>query len=102
MTSVRYNQPGAPANPPQHLPGDEGDPDNRPPGQGAGNAASPGPHVGPQGLDPADPHPPEEGDPYNARHPKGAKPPPKDIGPNPAVHNGSAPPRPHNTGSGAE
>ncbi len=49
-----------------------------------------------EGLDPADPHPPEEGDPYNTRHPDGWHPHPKDIGPNLAVHNGTAPGRPDN------
>jgi len=49
-----------------------------------------------EGLDPADPHPAEEGDPYNARGPGAGlgKPTPKDIGPNPAVHDGTAPSRP--------
>jgi hypothetical protein len=100
MTNVRHNEPGAPTNTPQH-PGDQGDPDNRLPGQGAGNAAPPGPNEGPQGLDPADPHPAEEGDPYDARHPR-AKPPTENIGPNPAAQKGTAPPRPHSAGNGAE
>jgi len=102
MTTVRHNQPGAPTNTPQHLPGDQGQPPNPTPGQGAGNAAAPGSHNGPQGLDASDPHPAEEGHPYDARHPGGANPPTKDIGPNPAVHDGSAPARPHNAGSGSE
>jgi len=57
-----------------------------------------------QGLDPADPHPSVEGNPYGAKRPGGANPPAPgtDIGPNPSKHNGSAPPRPHNAGSGAE
>lgn len=43
---------------------------------------------GQQGLDPADPHPAEEGNPYAARRPGGANPPSpdKDIGPNPSRH----------------
>lgn len=51
-----------------------------------------------EGVDAADPHPEQEGDPYNARKPVGQHPPDlaKDIGPNPAKHNGSAPSRPHN------
>lgn len=100
MTNVRHNKPGAPTNTPQHLPDDQDRPLNPSSGQGAGNAASLGPHEGAQGLDPADPHPAEEGHPYDARHPGGANPPTKDIGPNPSVHSGTAPPRPHNAGSG--
>lgn len=50
-----------------------------------------------EGLDPADPHPAEEGDPYNVRDPQSAhRPASKDIGPNPAKHDGSAPRRPDN------
>jgi hypothetical protein len=50
-----------------------------------------------EGLDPADPHPAEEGDPsYNTQHPDGVHPHPKDIGPNPARHDGNPPPRPNN------
>ena len=55
-----------------------------------------------EGLDPADPHPAEEGDPYNAHGP-GADdnmPSAKDIGPNPAVHTGSPPPRRDNSSTG--
>jgi hypothetical protein len=101
MTNARHNQPSAPTNTPQHLPGDQGPP-NPTRGRGAGNATSPGPHQGPQGLDTSDPHPAEEGHPYDARHPGGANPPTKDIGPNPAVHEGGAPARPHNADSGPE
>jgi hypothetical protein len=101
-SSVRHNQPGAPANTPQHLPGDEGRPHNPKVSRGAADAAAPATHEGPQGLDAADPHPAEEGDPYDARHPGGANPPSEEIDPNPAVHDGAAPPRPHNAGSGAE
>ncbi|MEO8757227.1 MAG: hypothetical protein ABI398_05690 [Devosia sp.] len=50
-----------------------------------------------EGLDPDDPHPAEEGDPYNTRGPGGVvRGPTPDIGPNPAKHNGTAPPRPDN------
>lgn len=56
----------------------------------------PGPHEGPQGLDSADPHPPEEGDPYDNHHPERAKPNTADIGPNPAKHDGTPPAKPRN------
>ncbi|MEO9229755.1 MAG: hypothetical protein ABI216_12550, partial [Devosia sp.] len=50
-----------------------------------------------ESLDPDDPHPAEEGDPYNTRDSGGvAKGPTPDIGPNPSKHDGAAPPRPHN------
>lgn len=49
-----------------------------------------------EGLDPADPHPAEEGDPYNTQHPDGVHPHSTDIGPNPARHDGNPPPRPDN------
>ncbi|MEO9231129.1 MAG: hypothetical protein ABI216_19580 [Devosia sp.] len=50
-----------------------------------------------EGLDPDDPHPAEEGDPYNTQHPSGVtKGPDPDIGPNPSKHDGTAPSRPHN------
>lgn len=57
-----------------------------------------------EGLDPADPHPAEEGDPYNAHGPgaAAAKPAPQDIGPNPATHDGTAPPRPDNASTTAK
>jgi len=48
------------------------------------------------GLDSADPHPAEEGDPYDTRTPSRPNPPnvAKNIGPNPAKHDGNAPHRP--------
>ena len=102
---VNHNRPGAPVNTPQHLVGEEPDltgassanaPAEKPRQQGgAGSAAS-------AEQDAADPHPSDEGNPYDAAHPGGANPPAKDIGPNPARHDGSAPPRPHNAGSGPE
>jgi len=49
-----------------------------------------------QGLDSADPHPAEEGDPYNTKTPGAGKPQTKDVGPNPGVHDGTARPRPDN------
>ena len=102
MKKIVLNRPGSPVNTPQHLVGDEGNPPNPSAGQAAGTAPPPGPHRGPQGLDTSDPHPPEEGNPYEARRPSGTKPPKNDLGPSPAVHNGKAPPRPQNAGSGAE
>ncbi|RYE09783.1 MAG: hypothetical protein EOP22_08025 [Hyphomicrobiales bacterium] len=50
----------------------------------------------PPELDVADPHPSNEEHPYKARHPGGAHPPIKDIGPNSAIHGGEPPPRPDN------
>lgn len=102
MKKVVINHPGAPVNTPQHLVGDEGMRPNPIPGKRAGTAPRGGPQRGPQGLDAADPHPPEEGNPYEARHPGGTNPPKNDLGPNPAVHDGKAPRRPHNAGSGAQ
>jgi len=49
-----------------------------------------------EGLDPADPHPAEEGDPYDTRRPVSSKSASPDIGPNPAKHAGTAPRRPDN------
>ena len=49
-----------------------------------------------EGLDHADPHAAEEGDPYNTRHSGGEPGLSKDIGPNPAKHNGAPPRRPDN------
>ena len=102
MTNGHQNLPNAATSTPIAVLSDEGRPPNPSSGQGAGNATAPGPHNGAQGLDSADPHPAEEAHPYDARHPGGANMPAKDIGPNPAVHNSSAPSRPHNAGSGAE
>jgi len=102
MTKVVHNGPGAPVNQPQHLVGDEGNPPNPISGQVVGAAPQSAPHEGPQGMDATDPHPAEEGHPYDSRHPGCQRPSTKDIGPNPAAHNGSAPRRPHNAGSGAE
>jgi hypothetical protein len=52
--------------------------------------------------DVADPHPSDEEHYDLVRHPGGANPPTKDIGPNPSKHQGAAPPRPRNAGSGPE
>ena len=49
-----------------------------------------------EGLDSADPHPAEEGDPYDTRAPDSSKPDTPDIGPNPAKHDGTALRRPDN------
>ena len=55
----------------------------------------------------ADPHPSDEEHPYDKAAPGGDTMPRRDvrkvradIGANPAAHDGSAPPRPHNRGSG--
>ena len=104
------NRPGAPTNPPQHLfaaPVRE---------QGAtvptsregialptGENTSPDPAEGlPPGHDPgvADPHPSNEEHPYRGKDPDGANPPKPDIGPNPAAHDGTPPPRPDNAAHG--
>jgi hypothetical protein len=58
------------------------------------------------GVDVADPHPSDEEHPYREQGRGGASTPSDvpigndDIGPNPGRHNGKAPPRPHNAGSG--
>ena len=46
--------------------------------------------------DVADPHPANEEKYDRIRHPGGANPPKNDLGPNPAIHDGTAPPRPDN------
>jgi len=88
-------------NPPQHL-FDEGvKVDERSLGAGAVVVAPI-----PEPASPPDPHPAEEEHPSLAPHPGGANPPfsslegDHDTGPNPALHDGTAPPRPHNAGSG--
>ncbi len=55
-----------------------------------------GPGTAPPDRDVADPHPSDEGDPYDERRPDAVRPRRKDIGPNPAAHGGTAPPRPGN------
>ena len=74
---------GGLVNTPQHLM-DEGPPREAPPPEIVPSSGS------------EDPHPPDEGHPYAARHPGGANPPSPmhDIGPNDAVNTGSAPVRP--------
>ncbi len=104
-TPMPINRPGARTNPPQHLLDGGVDIDERSLG-----ATVPTPFAAPA-IDPAlpsDPHPAEEEHPYRARHPGGANPPVNapegdhDVGPNPALHDGTAPPRPHNAGSGPQ
>ena len=53
-----------------------------------------------EGLDRADPHPAEEGDPYHNGQPHPPHSPAEDIGPNPAKHTGTPTPRPRNVESG--
>ena len=100
---VRHNEPSAPVNTRQHLVGQQPDVTEGAP-KAPAQASVEAHEETMQGLDPAAPHPAEEGKPYAARHPGGAHPPSpnKDLGPNPAVHDGEAPPRPHNAGSGPE
>ena len=98
----RLKHNGPRTNPPQHMPGraDPADPlprRDRP--TGANTSPDPANEV-------QDPHPADEEHPYREKRPGGANPPSDvpigndDIGPNPAVHDGTAPPRPHNAGSG--
>ena len=89
---IRHNEPGAPVNTPQHLVGQEPKVAAATPETVEQVKLDP-PEETMQGLDRDDPHPAEEGKPYSARHPGGAHPPSptKDIGPNPAVHNGEPP-----------
>lgn len=97
------NRPGALTNPPEHLFDESGAPAeaNRSAKEGAhrqtGDNTSPDP-----ANEVTDPHPSDEEHPYREGHPGGANPPKTDIGPNPAVHNGTPPRRPHNAGSGPE
>src|SRR3569833_902814 len=61
-----------------------------------------GPGTAPPDLDVTDPHPAEEGHPYDTKHPGNAHPPTRDLGPNPAITSGQPVSRPHNAGSGPE
>ena len=77
-----------------------------PPGGDVGRPASKhkptGEGTAPPSRDVADPHPSDEEHPYRERHPGGARPPDvsREIGPNPAVHDGDPPPRPDNAETG--
>lgn len=101
-TLVPINRPGALTNPPQHLLDGGVVIDERSLG-----ATVPAPFA--PAIDPArppDPHPAREEHPFRAAHPGAANPAAEadvaehDIGPNPAEHDGTAPPRPRNAGSG--
>ncbi|AKR55643.1 hypothetical protein XM25_07475 [Devosia sp. H5989] len=59
-----------------------------------------GPHTAPADRDVADPHPSDEEPQTDAPRPGGEHPPRRDLGPNDAINDGTAPPRPHNAGSG--
>jgi hypothetical protein len=105
MPDTPINRPGAPANPP-HAPRQsvgiaKGVPDGRTAHEGAHRQTGAG-----TSPDPAnevlDPHPSDEEHPYREKQPGGAAPPKTDLGPNPAIHDGKAPRRPHNAGSGPE
>jgi hypothetical protein len=99
--NVHHNEPDAPVNNPQQPLGQRPDITER--GSKGGKRVGLETTVSSvQGLDASDPHPAEEGKPYEARHPGGATPRTKDVGPNPAIHDGKAPPQPKNTGSGSE
>jgi hypothetical protein len=94
---------GAAVNTPQHLVGEqpaitEGRPDGKTGEEGKTRQTGVG--TADPSVDVADPHPANEEHPYRARRPGGAHPPAKDLGPNPAIHDGTAPKRPHNEGSG--
>lgn len=89
-------------NPPQHIFDNdtglsEGTPSGRTAREGAHRRTGDG--TAPTELDVADPHPSDEEHPYRN---KAGGPIEGDIGPNPAVHDGTPPPRPHNKGSGPE
>jgi hypothetical protein len=113
LNKGKHNQPGVPVNVPRQGAGQnahitEGMPD--------GNTAHEGAHRQTEANtspDPAnevqDPHPSDEEHPYDAAAPGCDTMPPSDttvgrqnLGPNPAIHKGKAPPRPHNAGSGPE
>jgi hypothetical protein len=113
MARPESNRPGGLANPPQHLVGegpDVGEPQLPIPAGPPHRDTGPG--TAPPGLDVADPHPLDEGHPYRGhdtdRRDVPGSPDPrreadgKDIGAYPEKHTGSAPPRPHNAGSGPE
>ena len=85
-------------NPPQHFIAEHGG-SRRPP---ADMVRQTGENTAPTPLDVADPHPSDEGHPYDTKTPGGTNPPKKDLGPNSAIHNGSSGRRPHNAGSGPE
>ena len=75
------------------------------PAEGPGHRQT-GVETAPPEMDVADPHPSEEGHPYDAPDPGGDTAPPTEvekgranIGPNPAVHDGEAPPRPKHSGT---
>jgi hypothetical protein len=113
------NRPGAPTNPPhtarEGTDISEGRPDSLPRARTDGHTAHEGAHrqTGdntspdpaeslPPGHDPGvtDPHPSDEEHPYRAKPPGGTNPPKADIGPNPAAHDGTPPPRPDNADNG--
>jgi hypothetical protein len=105
MSTPPLNRPAGAINPPQHLFDEQVPVAERSLGAGAVPAAAPRPA---DAALPADPHPADEEHPSLAPHPGGANPPVNspegdhDMGPNPALHDGFAPPRPHNAGSGPE
>ena len=98
-----------PNNPPQHIFDNgtgitEGTPSGRTAREGAHRQT--GAHTAPDpALEVEDPHPSDEGHPYRPPFPERGESAEAarlraEIGPNPAVHDGTAPPRPHNRGSG--
>jgi hypothetical protein len=109
LRGVRHNEPGAPTNRPHQTP--EQMRDRAPAGthtarEGAHRQTGAGTSPDPA-FEVADPHPSDEGNPYEPTSPVGDRAPPSDIargradlGPNPAIHDGNAPPRPKNAGSG--
>jgi len=104
MTKPAQNHPGGLTNTPQHLVGEETEITEGRPVPGNAHHRQTGTGTAPEARDVADPHPANEEHPYRARHPGGAHPPDetKDYGANPAQHDGSAPARPHNAGSGPQ
>ena len=85
-------------NPPQHL-FDESYASHGPP---TDKVRQTGVNTAPGELDVADPHPSDEGHPYDAERPGGTNPAKNDLGPNDAIHNGTPAVRPHNAGSGPQ
>ena len=111
MPDIPINRSGAPTNTPQHiLDNGTGITEGTPSGDTAREGAhrQTGANTAPPERDVTDPHPSDEEHPYREKEPGGANPPsdtPRghvDNGPNPAVHTGTAPPRPHNAGSGPD
>ena len=86
---VRINEPGAPTNPP-HTAREGTEISDYHPASGS---------IAPEPAD-HDPHPADEGHPYAGDPNPGTPPRYLDIRPNPDIHTGAPPPKPHNADHG--